>query len=77
MQQNRFIGKDIKIRVSDELHARLKRISEMNSQPMASQIRVYITDGLKRDESIAGGETEIASKEQIQSPRSSGKDNRF
>jgi len=77
MQQKRFIEKDIKIRVSEELHARLKRISEKNSQPMASQIRVYITDGLKRDESIMEGGLEIVSEEQISSQRSSEKDNRL
>ena len=74
-QQQRFLGKDIKLRVSDELHARLKKISDMNSQPMASQIRVYINDGLRRDEAIAGGETGIASEEKISHKQSSKRDN--
>ena len=50
MKENRFIDRPLKLRISTEMHQRLKKRAQKNSQTMAAQIRVYIADGLHREE---------------------------
>ena len=50
MKENRFIDKPLKLRISTEMHQRLRERAKKNSQTMAAQIRVYIALGLHQEE---------------------------
>jgi len=76
--------KEIKIRLTDELHARVKKAAKKNGQNITALVRFYIVQGLQTDEEkihrseeIKGGGQQIASKMQIPHPRSSEEDNQL
>ena len=81
---NREMEKEVKIRLTDELHARVKRVAQTNGQNITALVRFYIVQGLQTDEEkihrfteIGRGGPKIASEGQISHQRSSEKDNQL
>ncbi len=50
MKVKRIKNKEVKVRLSDELHFKLKTIAKVHNVSMIDRVRLYIFEGLKRDE---------------------------
>ena len=41
---------EIRVKVSDGLHVKLKNMADFHDIPITAQVKLYITDGLQQDE---------------------------